>query len=93
MTNPTFSPTTSALIDVMAERNRQEAKWGEQNHHPFTYLAILGEEVGEANQAALQSVFSGKTWANYRTELVHVAAVAVAMIECIDRHNGLPPKK
>lgn len=79
-----------ALNAVADERVRQDAKWGEQNHHPFTYLAILGEEVGEANQAALQATFGGKTWADYRTELVHVAAVAVAMIECLDRKRAAP---
>ena len=30
-----------ALGDVLAERERQDAKWGEQNHDPFTWLTIL----------------------------------------------------
>lgn len=34
-----------ALTDVLAERTRQDAKWGEQNHDPITYLAILTEQV------------------------------------------------
>lgn len=79
------------LLEIRRERIKQDAKWGEQNHHPFTYLAVLGEEVGEANQAALQSVYGGKAWPDYRKGLVHVAAVAVAMIECLDRHDGAPP--
>lgn len=83
--------TMRVLTEVRLERGKQDSKWGEQNHHPFTYLAVLGEEVGEANQAAVQSVYGGKNWSDYRTELVHVAAVAVAMIECLDRHNGAPP--
>ncbi len=42
-------------MQVLDERNRQDQLWGEQNHDPFTYLAILGEEVGEANKAALDA--------------------------------------
>lgn len=83
--------TMRVLTEVRLERGKQDSQWGEQNHHPFTYLAVLGEELGEANQAALQSVYGGKTWPDYRKELVHVAAVAVAMIECLDRHHGAPP--
>lgn len=77
------------LKEVAAERERQEAKWGEQNHTPFAYLAILGEEVGEANKAALETFFeyerADTVYAEYRKELVQVAAVAVAAIECLDR--------
>lgn len=73
------------LADVVEERARQDSKWGEQNHDPFTYLAILTEEVGEAAQAALHDQFGGKHAGTYRTELVQIAAVAIAMIECVDR--------
>jgi NTP pyrophosphatase (non-canonical NTP hydrolase) len=84
-------PMAKVFQAVMAERNRQDAKWGEQNHHPFLWLAILGEEVGEVNKAALQATFGGKTWADYRKELIETAAVAIAMVECLDRHGGAPP--
>lgn len=88
--SPEVPPSTLPVLEeVAAERIKQERKWGQQNHHPFTYLAVLGEEVGEANMAALQSVFGGKSWPEYRKELVQIAAVAVAMIECHDR-NGPP---
>jgi NTP pyrophosphatase (non-canonical NTP hydrolase) len=76
---------------VIAERLRQDAKWGEQNHHPFLWLAILGEEVGEVNKAALQATFGGQWWKDYRKELIETAAVAIAMVECLDRHDGAPP--
>jgi NTP pyrophosphatase (non-canonical NTP hydrolase) len=36
------------LANVAAERARQDAKWGEQNHHPAIWMAILLEEIGEA---------------------------------------------
>lgn len=78
-----------ALLDVKHERKRQDAKWGEQNHKPATWLMILGEEVGEANKAALESLINGQyspaLIRKYRDEMVHVAAVALAAIESFDR--------
>lgn len=77
--------------EIRDERQRQDAKWGQQNHDPFKYLAILGEEVGEANKAALESFsFPVEAWdhsalRHYREELVQIAAVTKAMIECLDR--------
>jgi len=74
---------------VAKERQSQDKKWGEQNHHPMEWLAILGEEVGEANKAALEAHFAGYDRTgnldNYREELIQGAAVAVAMVECLDR--------
>lgn len=75
----------SALADVLAERERQEAKWGEQNHDPIVYSAILTEEVGELAQAAIQARYEGGDEARIREEAVQVAAVALAIIECLDR--------
>jgi len=80
-----MTPAETALADVLAERDRQDAKWGEQNHDPFTYLAILSEEVGEFAQAALHLRFGGEAQNKFRHEAVHMAAVALAMVECIDR--------
>jgi hypothetical protein len=87
--------TIAVLGEVMQERAKQDRKWGEQNHHPPFWSMILGEEVGEANKAGLEMVVcemrdapqeSVEFWrGEYRKELVQVAAVAVAMIECIDR--------
>jgi NTP pyrophosphatase (non-canonical NTP hydrolase) len=74
-----------ALADILAERDRQDAKWGEQNHDPFTYLAILSEEIGEFAQAALHLRFGGEAQSKFRDEAIHVAAVALAIVECIDR--------
>lgn len=87
----------SAVLDeVRQERVHQNDKWGEQNHAPAVWLMILGEEVGEATTAALEA------WANdpvlyprsrdqwlvrYRAELLQVAAVAIAMIESLDRNE------
>jgi len=96
------------LEEIQNERAKQDTKWGEQNHSKVEWCAILGEEVGEVNKAALQSHFNyalpgegidlddmhsstdrrQARWnREYREELIQVAAVAVAMIESLDR-NG-----
>lgn len=91
--------TRDVVAEVYAERRRQDARWGTQDHVPRVWLMILGEEVGEANQAALEHHFAQfdkraatrgpRDLAEYRAELVQVAAVAVSMIECLDRQG--PP--
>ena len=80
------------VSEILVERKRQNAKWGEQNHDAFTWLAILTEEVGEAAQAALHDVFGGAHAGTLYTELIHVAAVAVQWLECIRRRrkSGTP---
>jgi NTP pyrophosphatase (non-canonical NTP hydrolase) len=75
------------IRDVIEERARQDEKWGEQNHDPFTYLTILGEEYGEACKAALEEEFGDGPIEDLRKELIHTAAVAVAMVECLDRNS------
>lgn len=78
---------TNALISILDERKKQDQKWGEQNHDPIIYLAILVEEVGELAQAAIQNKFGGKNGSleHLRIEAVHTAAVAYAIVECLDR--------
>ncbi len=78
-------PWTRATTDVLAEREKQDRKWGEQNHDPFTYLTVLVEEVGEFAQAALHLRFGGHAADGFRKEAVQTAAVALAIVECIDR--------
>jgi len=77
-------PTESvALSNILYERARQDAKWGEQNHDPLYWLAILGEEVGEACKGCIESNLE-----KYRDEMVHVAAVALAAVESFDRQEA-----
>jgi hypothetical protein len=73
--------STPALQEVLEERVRQEAKWGQQNHDPFLYLTILGEEYGETCKAALEDMLL----CHLREEAVQTAAVALAIVECLDR--------
>lgn len=84
--------TFGSLNDVLTERARQDAKWGEQNHDPFTYLAILTEEVGELAQAALHARFGGPAAVGLRDEAVQVAAVALAIVQCLDRCKWVWPE-
>lgn len=79
--------TGDALAAVQEERIAQDEKWGEQSHTAFEWLAILGEEVGEANQAALHAYLPDQTGEvhDFAEELVQVAAVATEIVEHIDR--------
>jgi NTP pyrophosphatase (non-canonical NTP hydrolase) len=78
--------TFATLLDVARERQRQDAKWGEQAHPPEWWLAILVEEVGEAAQEVLGIAYgdAAKAHGDLRTELLHVAAVAVGAVEALD---------
>jgi NTP pyrophosphatase (non-canonical NTP hydrolase) len=97
------------IENITRERARQDAKWGEQNHPPQDWLAILMEEVGEFARAHMEVYYvqplppnaSAEAVASWRAavdakrrhvreELVQVAAVAVAMIECCDRQRWSP---
>ena len=101
-----------SLAEVAAERARQDAKWGEQNHPDGTgptnwWPGLFRRPMSDAAQIAKQQVnFDARTGrltyagvfleevfealceddpARLRTELVQVAAVAVAWVEKIDR--------
>lgn len=90
----TGSNVLTVLSEVLAERQRQDVKWGPQNHGPMIWLGILAEEFGEAAKDANDFHFASDAFvkstkgANFRKELVQVAAVAVAMIESYDRNEG-----
>lgn len=81
---PSNNLQCSAMCDVLRERARQDAKWGVQNHSSFKWLTILTEELGEAAQEILEDDEPAKL----RHELVQVAAVALAFIECLDKQQG-----
>jgi hypothetical protein len=52
------------------------------------WYAILGEEFGEVGKALCERMYAIGPNPEYREELIHVAAVAVAMIESYDRNEG-----
>ena len=70
------------LKGILAERSSQDRKWGEQNHSAFRWLAILTEEVGEVAEACLDV-----NTVRYYSELVQVAAVALAALESYERYG------
>ena len=73
--------TTQVLSEVLGERRFQDEKWGSNRDlDNGTWGLILGEEVGESCEAALENDMK-----HLRRELVQVAAVAVAWIEGLDR--------
>lgn len=77
----------AALREVAAERLRQELKWGTGSmastgravSDPGHALAVLVEEVGEVSRAILEH----EPGARVLAEVVQVAAVAVAWLECL----------
>ena len=75
------------LREIAEENLRQDEKWGEQNHDPHLWLAILMEEIGEFAKASLSDADGGD--GNMREEAIQIAAVAVAMIECFDRQAAI----
>lgn len=90
-----MSKTAAVLWTVEEERCRQDDKWGEQNHSPAGWMAVLMEEVGEAAREVAQGWIepvsldghSRRTAERLRQELIQVAAVAVAAIESLDRNE------
>ncbi len=76
---------SAAVVDTLRECARQDEKWGKQNHDPLTWSAILTEECGEFAQAALHIKFGGSAGAGLRAEAVQCAAVALQIVECLDR--------
>jgi len=77
---------------IKKERELQDEKWGIQNHGPYKWMAILMEEVGEACAYILEAESNDShavkrihMETDYTNELVQVAAVAVAAIECLHR--------
>lgn len=85
-------PIDAILIDVIHERFKQNDKWGVQRHPFPSWMSLLTEEVGEACKDAneINWVKDGSRGAQaekleaLRTELIQVAAVAVAIVEHLD---------
>jgi hypothetical protein len=65
---------------IKQERYRQDFKWGECDHDPALWLAIIGEEYGELCKAYLEGNKEG-----LEVEAIQVAACCVAMLENLHR--------
>lgn len=82
---------------IEAERKFQDAKWGEQNHDPQVWMAILGEEFGELCQAANDLRWpkgepDADPFLHALVEAVQTAAVAQAIVECLLRSTWKWPR-
>jgi NTP pyrophosphatase (non-canonical NTP hydrolase) len=76
---------------IRAERFRQDAKWGVQDHSPSYWFIILAEEIGEIAKAIYEGDYD-----NYEVELVQSASVIVAALETFHRKgldNGNLPDR
>ena len=81
--NKVYPSSDGIYDDIKEERRRQYVKWGIQEHNALYWLGILTEELGELAKALIEYKPSGEA----RRELVQIAAVAVAVIEQIDREG------
>lgn len=88
--SPALRAAEDAVLAVIRERHRQDGKWGEQNHDAGTWALILLEEIGEWAKAELHARFGGPDADNAHTEAVHMTAVAMAVIECMNRKANAP---
>ena len=75
------------INDVLAERSRQDEKWGQQDHFAERWATIIGEEYGEMCTAINEFSFNA-TYENEQqiyVEAIQTMATCMAMLECIDR--------
>ena len=70
------------LAAIESERDYQDKLWGVQNHLPEHWVTILMEEVGEVAKAVLENNTS-----EYVDEMIQVAAVVIAALECYRRNE------
>jgi hypothetical protein len=83
--------TEDSMQLVLEERERQQGLWGEQNHPLDKWGLILGEEFGEVSKAILDfdtqsdSDHWNELLDNVVEECVHTAAVAIQIVEFINR--------
>lgn len=76
---------TDILYEICLERGRQDLKWGPMRYRKVSLVTmhvVLSEEVGEVAQSILKGPKEGRD--NIRDELIHVASVAMAMLEAYD---------
>jgi NTP pyrophosphatase (non-canonical NTP hydrolase) len=69
---------------VEAERDRQDAKWGEQNHVDDYWLGIAVEEVGEVAKAVIERDDDA-----VHEEIVQTIAVLFGWLEAIARRGSV----
>lgn len=79
--------TLNIISDIVAERDRQDEKWGgaehDDNHNTIDFCWFIKNYTGWAAQmSAMNSPDKA------RNRLIQVAALAVAAVESIDRKGS-----
>lgn len=73
------------LAEILAERARQDARWGgpahDDRHPPATWLDLIDDQLMAAGMEGDETT----TAAVIRARLVKVAALAIAGIQSLDR--------
>jgi NTP pyrophosphatase (non-canonical NTP hydrolase) len=77
---------------IIAERKRQDDKWGKQRHQfNSQWMTILTEEVGEVAECVCKTEVSPvnkrvvkRQLKNMEKELIQVAAVAICWLESVE---------
>lgn len=94
MIDPQHGYDGALRAEVAREIERQDAKWGEQNHSDEICLLVLTEEVGEVAKAILErrAEFDTRPPDQMREEIVQVAAVAMQWLDCMDRRPEGGPR-
>lgn len=82
------------IDDVIDERERQDEKWGEQNHFTERWATIIGEEYGEMCEAINEFRFNPtlETEEDIYTETIQTMASCMAMLECMERSRSINGK-
>lgn len=92
------APLRFAIVEAfLTERAKQDSKWGTSGHDDGTWSRILGEEVGEYNNASLREEFDRKNREGHRNkdkiyEAIQVMAVAGAIVEDAAHRRRWTPK-
>lgn len=68
------------LTLVFDELRRAEATFPGWPDNAFEGLAIVGEELGEAQKAALDATYGRGSWKSYHKELIHLAAMSLRIL-------------
>lgn len=90
------SVQTCVFAAIVAERARQERKWGQAHEHgkgscaspdvdEFVKVAVLTEELGEVARALMDNERE-----NLKTELVQLAACCAAWLELLTEEAQTP---
>ena len=78
-----MSKAEKVIEDIFEELRRAEELHPGFPDDIFIQLAIIGEEYGEAQDAALDHAYHGGKWVNIRKELIHTAATTLRTLLAI----------